>query len=91
MTTIAFAPNNSASPPFSTVFTLDGQNYNCVVGWNVYAQRWYFTLTDQAGTIYWTGPLIGSPMGSNILLAPGVFSTSTLLYRESTGQFEIEP
>lgn len=53
--------------------------------------RWYVTLTDQNGNIAWSGGMVGSPLGFDIPLAPGVFSTSTLLYREDTGNFEINP
>jgi hypothetical protein len=91
MTPIAFAPNNQVSPPFSTIFTLDGQSYAGSVTWNVYAQRWYLTLSDQGGNVIWNGALVGSPLDANIYLAPGIFTTSTLLYRESTGNFEQNP
>jgi hypothetical protein len=92
MTTIvAFTPNNTNSPPFSTVFTLDGTSYNAAVTWNIAGQRWYLTLTNQAGTVIWNGALIGSPLDYDILLAPGVFKTSTLLYREDSGNFEVTP
>ncbi|EJH9638889.1 hypothetical protein NGB03_003059 [Listeria monocytogenes] len=53
--------------------------------------RWYVTLTDQNSNIAWNGAMVGSPLGFDIPLAPGVFSTSTLLYREDTGNFEITP
>lgn len=90
-TLVAFQPNNQLAPPFSSVFTLDGTVYNGAVTWNVYAQRWYFTLTDQAGTVIWNGPLIGSPLDSDIQLAPGIFTSSAILYREDTGNFEVSP
>ncbi len=91
MTLIAFVPNNQLAPPFSTVFTLDGATYNAAVTWNVYGQRWYLTLTDQSGNVTCNGALVGSPISGNIYLAPGIFSTSTLLYREATGNFEVTP
>lgn len=90
-TLIAFTPNNNASPPFSTIFTLDGQNYNGAVTWNIAGQRWYLTLSDQSGANIWTGALIGSALDTNIYLAPNIFTTSTLLYRADTGNFEQTP
>lgn len=90
-TLIAFAPNNNASPPFQAVFTLDGTSYTGSAWWNIAGQRWYLTLTDQSNNVIWTGPLIGSPLGFDILLAPGIFQTSTLLYRADTGNFEQSP
>ncbi|MDR6421271.1 hypothetical protein J2801_003559 [Paraburkholderia phenoliruptrix] len=88
-TLIAFSPNNSASPPFSTTVTLDGVSYQLIVTWNIAGQRWYASLQDQSGNVIWYGALIGSPLNYDILLAPGIFTTSTLLYRADTGNFEI--
>lgn len=90
-TLIAFAPNNNSSPPFSTTVTLDNVSYSLNVAWNIVGQRWYASLIDQSGTPAWTGALVGSPLGYDILLAPGIFSASTLLYREDTGNFEVNP
>lgn len=90
-TLIPFSPNNTASPPFSAPLTLDGTSYTGNVTWNVYGQRWYISIVDQNGNAVWTGPLIGSPSGYDIPLAPGVFSASTLLYREDTGNIEVNP
>lgn len=91
MTTIAFTPNNNSSPPFSTTVTLDNVSYSLNVTWNISGQRWYASLVDQSNTPIWTGALIGSPLGFDILLAPGIFATSKLLFRADTGNFEISP
>ncbi len=91
MTTIAFLPNSENAPPFSTILTLDGQAYTFAAAWNLYAARWYFSLTDQSGNLVVNQPLIGSPPASDILLAPGIFTTSTLVYRVSTQNLEIGP
>ncbi|QGZ66267.1 hypothetical protein [Paraburkholderia acidisoli] len=90
-TLVALTLNNSASPPFSYVFTLDSASYTGSVTWNVYAQRWYFTLQDQLANVVWNGPLVGSPLDYDIPLAPGIFTTSTILWREDTGNFEVSP
>ena len=92
MTTLtAFAPNSQVNPPFQATFTLDGNVYGGTVTWNVYAQRWYFTLADQTGTVVWNGPLVGSSLTDDVPLAPGIFETSTILFREDTGNFEVTP
>lgn len=91
MTIIAFAPNNLSSPPFSTPLTLDGTSYVGNVTWNIAGQRYYLTITDAPGNVAWSGAMIGSPLGYDILLAPGVFSSSTILYREDTGNIEVSP
>lgn len=91
MTTVPLTLNNSASPPFSYPFTLDGASYTGSVIWNLAAQRWYFLLTDQLGSQTWLGPLIGSPLNADIPLAAGIFTTSMIVFREDTGNFEITP
>ncbi|MHB8914733.1 MAG: hypothetical protein ACYC4K_02850 [Thiobacillus sp.] len=91
MTIIPFTPSNKALPPFVASFTLDGQNYTGVGTWNFAVQRWYFTLTDSYGNIAWNGALVGSPLDYNIYLALGIFQTSTILFREDTGNFEVNP
>jgi hypothetical protein len=91
MTIIPFTPNNNGSPPFSAIFKLDGQNYSGAAIWNFATQRWYFTLTDSSGNIKWNGAMIGSPLNYDIFLALGIFSTSTILFREDSGNFEVNP
>ena len=91
MTTIPFTPNNSNAPPFQALVTLDGVSYNLITMWNLYRGDWYVNLTDQSGNVIINQPLIGSPPDFNIYLFPGLFLTSTVLYRVSTGNFEIGP
>lgn len=91
MTTIAFTPSPLATPPFSTIVTLDGGAYLLSVLWNLAGQRWYISLADQNGTIVLNRPLTGSPTGSDINMTFGVFVTSTLVYRTDTGNFEVGP
>ncbi len=91
MTLIAFQPSPTSAPPFQSVVTLDGNSYALSCTWNVAAQRWYATLTDSGGNVTWSGALVGSPDAYDILLAPGIFTTSTILYRSGTGNFEVNP
>jgi hypothetical protein len=90
-TLIPLTINSTISPPFSSVFTLDGVAYYGSVSWNITAQRYYFQLQDQAANVVWHGALVGSPLGYDIPLAPGVFAESVILYREDTGNFEVTP
>ncbi len=91
MTTyVAFSPQTSGIP-WTGLFTLDGNSYKATANWNIAGQRWWLTLADSSGTPVWYGPIIGSPMDFDILLAPGIFTTSTLLYRTDTGNFETVP
>lgn len=91
MTIIPFTPNNNQSPPFQAIFTLDGVGYNVSATWNVYAQRWYLNIADASGNIVWTGALVGSPLNFDIYLALGIFTTSTIVYRIDSGNFEVTP
>ncbi|KDR41539.1 hypothetical protein BG61_16715 [Caballeronia glathei] len=91
MTLIPFTPNNLSSPPFSTQLTLDGGSFVGNVTWNIAGQRWYLSILDSSGTMFWSGAMVGSPLGFDIFLAPGVFSSSTILFRADTGNFEIVP
>ncbi len=91
MTTIPFTPSPAQSPPFQTLVTMDGKTYRCSVTWGFYAQRWYMTLTDNTGNVIWTGAMVGSPLGFDIYLALGIFTTSTILFRADTGNIEVTP
>jgi len=91
MTTIAFAPSTTATPPFQANVTLDGVSYSMITMWNLYRGDWYVSLMDQSGNVVINQPLIGSPPDSNTYLFPGLFTTSTVLYRVATGMFEIGP
>ncbi len=90
-TLVQFTPVNTATPPFQATFTLDGKPYLGTVTWNISGQRWYLTLYAQGGSVVWCGALVGSPLASDIYLAPGIFTTSTILYRADTGNFEVTP
>ena len=91
MTTyIPFQPQPNSFPPFQATVTLDGTTYSLTATWNLMG-RWYFTISDQSGNQIYMGALVGSPLESAIYLAPGIFQTSTILYRTSTGNFEVYP
>ena len=91
MTLIPFTPSTNAVPPFRTSFVLDGSTYIGVVTWNISGQRWYITLTNQQGNLIKNQPLIGSPLNYDIILFPNTFNISTILYREDSGNFEVNP
>ena len=91
MTTYVPLTLSDNTPPFQTTVTLDGNPYFLAVTWNVAAQRWYVGLNDQYGNVTWIGALVGSSLTYDIPLAPGIFTTSTILFREDTGNFEISP
>jgi hypothetical protein len=91
LTTIAFSPNNAQAPPFQVSVTLDGVSYLMVTRWSTYRQDWMVSLSDQSGNVVINQALIGSPPNADIPLFPGLFQTSTVVFRVSTQQFEIGP
>lgn len=91
MTIIAFTPVETATPMFQAQVTLDGSPYLLQVNLQQYSQRFYMMLTDGNGNVAWNGAFLGSPADFDIPLAAGVFETSTIIYRESTGNIEITP
>lgn len=91
MTLIPFVPSSNTTPPFQTSFVLDNLTYIATVTWNISGQRWYIALTDQSNNLIVMQPLIGSPLNSDIILFPNTFKSSTVLYREDTGNFEVSP
>ena len=88
---IPFQPQRNVAPPFQQTINMDGAAYNLVCTWNSYRGGYYVSLVDQYGTTVWYGALVGSPLTANIYLAPGIFTTSTLLYRSDTNNFEVGP
>lgn len=90
MTTyVDFTPSNYQ--PFQFQAELDGETYTVLVTWNLFGQRYYLNITSLAGTQVATIPMIGSPNGRDINLVGPYFTTSTLIYRAKSNQFEISP
>ena len=80
--------NPSPSANFQFQAELDGDTYNIVCKFNVYAQRYYVGIYDLSGALALMRPLVGSPDSANISLTEGYFDT-TVIYRDSRAVFEI--
>jgi len=90
MTTfVKFDPALTANFQFNA--TLDGANYIVICTWNVYGARYYLSVYNNNGTIIVINPIIASPDDFDINLVFGYFQTSTLVYRQSSNNFEISP
>ena len=90
MTTFTqFTPNVSQNFAFEP--TLDGQVYSVVVTWSLFGQRWLVNCYDLSGTLIFARPLRSSPNNMDINIAAGYFTTSSLVYREQTRNFEVSP
>lgn len=75
------------SMTFSPV--LDGAVYTCQIKWNIAAQRWYLLVTNSAGNSVLNTSLVGSASAGGINLIAGVFSATTMIWREKNGQIEV--
>ena len=83
---IIFTPSNNSNFQFQV--TLDGSQYNIIVNWNIYGERYYVNIYDVNNTLVVCLPLIGSPLNYNISLTAGYFTTQ-LVYRVQNNQFEV--
>lgn len=90
MTTLVnFTPSSTA--PFQFNAVLDSVTYVVTIPWNTYGLRFYVNIADTSGNLVMSKPLIGSPDNYNINLLFGYFTTSTMVFRVSSQNFEITP
>jgi hypothetical protein len=93
MITVPFVASSTAQFSFSAV--LDGNLYTISTPWNLYRQDYYVQINDSSGNLIVHRARVGSPAGSpsflDINLAFGYFSINTLVWRPSTGNFEVGP
>lgn len=90
MTTyVAFNPQTTSNFQFNVV--LDGVAYVAICVWNLYGQRYYIQIYNTSQTLIMMRPIVGSPPDYDINLLSGYFTTSTMVYRVATGNFEINP
>jgi len=85
-TLVAFAPSPSAN--FQFQLTLDGQQYVAICRFNTYRQDYYVWIYDTSQTLALIRPVVGSPDNYGISITLGYFTTK-LVYRVSTGNFEV--
>lgn len=77
--------------PFQFSAELDGATYNVIVTQNLFGQRWYVNVYDNTGNLIISFPLIASPNTYDISLIATLGFSSTLIYRDSTNNFEVSP
>lgn len=85
-----FIPYNPALP-FQFPATLDGTTCNVVVTFNIGSQRPYINVFNSSNTLIVAPALVASPDDYDINMVGGYFTTSTLVFRETSQQFEINP
>jgi len=80
-----------ASQPMQFNATFDGNKYVVQVPWSLFGQRYYVAIYDQSSNLILYIPRIASTLTNNINLLNGYFTTSTLIWRAQTNNFEISP
>ncbi len=70
--------------------TLDGTQYLVTLPWSLYGQTYMIYITQLDGTLVFATILCASPDNYDINIVKNFF-TSTLVYRDSTNTFEINP
>jgi hypothetical protein len=73
-----FTPTSTTN--FSFMPTLNGTVYSVVVTWNYFGQRYYINVSDLAGDLICSVPMVGSPTGaqiSSMLWANGIVMVET--------------
>jgi len=76
---------------FSFQATLDGSTYQMFVSWNIFGQRWFLTCATANGALVFHQALIASPDTGDINLLAGYFLISTMVFRDTGHNFEINP
>lgn len=90
MTTLTqFTPQINQNFTFQP--TLDREQYNVVVTWSLFGMRWVINVYTLQDVLILQKPMTGSPPDYDIDLIKGYFTTSTLVYRVSTNNFEVNP
>ena len=88
-TLINFEPAPDSNFQFNPV--LDGSTYVAICPYNNYSPRYYVNIFNNNGTLILSRPIIGSPDNYDINIIEGYFTTSKLIYRTSSRNFEITP
>ena len=85
--TYTFTGNERESVVFTP--TLDGTVYRCQMKWNIASQRWYLLILNNAGKPVLNTSVVGSTATAGINLIAGIFSATTMIWREKNGQIEV--
>ena len=86
-TLVPFQP--SATQPFQFQVITDEATYTAVVTWSLAGQRYYFNLYDLSQNLIACMAMVGSPPGYDIDLAYGQITPASVVFRTSTGNFEV--
>ena len=84
-----FSPQSNVNFQFNP--TLDGVTYIAICTWNICQGQYYISIFSTARNLIMIRPMTGSPDNFDINLLFGYFFTSTLVYRVSSGNIEVNP
>lgn len=87
LTQFSFTTNNN----FQFNPTLDGLPYIAICTWNIYSPRYFISIYDTFNNLILSRPVVASPDDYDINLVEGYFTTSKLVYRGSSNNFEVTP
>src|SRR6266566_2988171 len=85
MAIVYFPFTPSVNAPFQFTPTLDGVQYQAVVTWNLYGQRYYVNLYALDGTLVFSLPLVGSTNWANVQLTTTYQSQFATITATGTG------
>ena len=88
-TVIAFAPSNTASPPFSFQFSAEGASYNGACLFNMARQDWYLQILDINNNLLINHPLVSSLVTAPQNLAPGIFEHTVISYNAANATITV--
>lgn len=86
-TLVPFQP--SSTQPFQFQAVTDTATYTVIITWSLAGQRYYFNLYDLSQNLIASMAMVGSPPGYDIDLAYGQITPATIVFRPSTGNFEV--
>jgi hypothetical protein len=87
-TVVPFQPSNDQ--PFTFQATVSTGTYTVIITWSLAGQRYYFNLYTLGGVLVASMAMVGSPPnGSNLDLSYGQIAPDSIIWRPSTGNFEV--
>lgn len=84
---IPFQP--SATTPFTFQAVGSTGTYTGIVTWSLAGQRYYLNLYTLGGAPVSSMAMVGSPVGYDIDLTYGQIAPDSIVFRTSTGNFEV--
>ena len=85
-----FTPDNNADPPYQITINMDNKDYIFRVMYNLYSQRWYFSISDLQQNVIKIAPLISSTENREINLTFNLFFNNSLVFRNDQNMIMVK-